>query len=144
MGSEAADQAVTELIKQQTLQNLKEKYKPLTGVTFIGKYLGSHIMPQTRNERYKIESNSLKVILQQISSYFINMYGETLVWKGITGPEDCEWYKDYWLWIEPDVGGMPLLYNCSYSFNIESCTPFQCDSGSFSYGVSIKARIVHA
>lgn len=143
MGSEAAVQAVIEQIKQ-TLQNLQAIYQPLTGVTFTGTYLGSDIMPQTENERYKIESNSLKVILQQISSSVINMYGETLVWKGITGPEDREWYTDYWLWIEPDVGGMPLVYNCSYSFNIESCTPFDCERGSFSYGVSIKASIVHA
>lgn len=132
--------------EEAALQNLEAIYQPLKGVTFTGTYLGSHIMPQTGNERYKIESNSLDltVILDQISSSVFKMYGETLVWKGITGPKDCEWYKYYWLWIEPDVGGMPLVHNCSYSFNIESCTPFDCKRGSFSYGVGIKASIVHA
>lgn len=138
MGSQGAVQAVI----VQTLQNLQAIYQPLKGVTFVGTYLGSHFMPQTGNERYKIESNSLKDALHQISSSVINTYGET-VWKGITGPLDSEFYTDYWLWIEPDVGGIPLAYGFSYHFNIESCTPFPCQSGSFSYGVSIKASIVH-
>lgn len=143
MGSEAAHlAAVIEKIKQ-TLQNLYEIYQPLKGVTFAGTYLGSHFMPQTGNQRCKIESNSLKDTLYQISSSVINMYGET-VWKGITGPLDSGFYTDYWLWIEPDVGGMSLENGFSYLFNIESCTPFHSQSGSFSYGVSIKASIVHS
>lgn len=63
------------------------------------------------------------------------------MWKGVTGPEDSLLYTDYWLWIEPVVGGI-LLENNFYNFNIEGCTPFYCEGGSFSYGVSIKARIV--
>ena len=97
-------------------------------------------MPQTGNERYIIESNSIAAILKSISSYVINTYGST-VWKGITGPEDSLLYTDYWLWIEPVVGGI-LLENNFYNFNIEGCTPFYCEGGSFSYGVSIKAKIV--
>ena len=72
--------------------------------------------------------------------YVINTYGST-VWKGVTGPEDSLLYTDYWLWIEPVVGGI-LLENNFYNFNIEGCTPFYCEGGSFSYGVSIKAKIV--
>ena len=97
-------------------------------------------MPQTGNDRWIIESNSIAGTLKSISSSVINTYGNT-VWKGITGPEDSEKYTDYWLWVERNVGRMPLE-NCPYNFEIEGCTPFPCDSGSFSYGVSIKAKIV--
>ena len=125
---------------EQMKQNLQAIYQPLNGVTFAGTYLGNYSMPQTGNERYIIESNSIAGILKSISSYVINTYGST-VWKGITGPEDSLLYTDYWLWIEPVVGGI-LLENNFYNFNIEGCTPFYCEGGSFSYGVSIKAKIV--
>lgn len=133
MGSQAA-------VIEQIKQNLRQIYQPLNGVTFAGTYLGNDSMPQTGNDRCKIESNSIAGTLKSISSSVINTYGNT-VWKGITGPEDSPLYTNYWLWVEPDVGGMPLQ-DYSYNFKIERCTPFHCDSGSFSYGVSIKASIV--
>lgn len=136
MGSQAAD-------IDQVKKNLQAIYQPLNGVTFAGTYLGKHSMPQTGNDRYKIESNSISDTLKSISSSVINNYGKTLVWKGITGPEDSLLYTDYWLWVEPDVGQMPLE-DFSYNFKIERCTPFHCESGSFSYGVSIKASIVES
>lgn len=120
---------------EQMKQNLQAIYQPLNGVTFTGTYLGNYSMPQTGNERYIIESNGIAGILKSISSYVINTYGST-VWKGVTGPEDSLLYTDYWLWIEPVVGGI-LLENNFYNFNIEGCTPFYCEGGSFSYGVSI-------
>ena len=126
---------------ENTLQKLQEIYQPLEGVTFRGTYLGEYKMPQTGNKRYIIKANNLSGTLKSISSSVINTYGKTLVWKGITGPEDSEKYTDYWLWVEPDVGGM-LFEDDSYDFKIERCTPFHCESGSFSYGVSIKAKIV--
>ena len=130
-----------EAVIDQMKEKLQAIYQPLNGVTFAGTYLGKHSMPQTGNDRYKIESNSIAGTLKSISSSVINTYGKTLVWKGITGPEDSEKYTDYWLWVEPDVGGM-LFEDDSYDFKIERCTPFHCESGSFSYGVSIKAKIV--
>ena len=127
---------------EETLQKLQAIYEPLEGETFQGTYLGEDQMPQTGNERYKIEGNNLSGKLTSISSSVINTYG-TQVWKGITGPEDSPMYTDYWLWVEPDVGEMPFK-DCSYYFKIERCTPFPCEVGSFSYGVSIKAIIVKA
>ena len=134
MGTETA---VIERMKQ----NLQAIYQPLIGVTFAGTYLGNDSMPQTGNDRYKIESNSISDTLKSISNSVINNYGKTLVWKGITGPEDSLLYTDYWLWVEPDVGQIPSEDH-SYNFKIQRCTPFHCVSGSFSYGVSIKATIV--
>lgn len=134
MGTETA-------VIEQMKQNLQAIYQPLIGVTFAGTYLGNYSMPQTGNDRYKIESNSISDTPKSISSSVINNYGKTLVWKGITGPEDSLLYTDYWLWVEPDVGQI-LSEDYSYNFKIEMYTPFHCESGSFSYGVSIKATIV--
>ena len=98
---------------EQMKQNLQAIYQPLNGVTFAGTYLGNYSMPQTGNERYIIKSNSIAGILKSISSYVINTYGST-VWKGVTGPEDSLLYTDYWLWIDPVVGGI-LLENNFYN-----------------------------
>ena len=121
--------------------NLQLIYQPLEGLPFKGTYLGIFEMPQTENRRHKVECNHLSAILHNISRAVIDTYG-TQVWKGITGPVDGVGYTDYWLWLWPDVGGVPLE-GCSYDFMIERCTPFQCRAGStFTYGVSIKAHII--
>lgn len=127
---------------EETLQNLQVMYKKLEGETFQGTYLGEYQMPQTGNERYIIKGDNLSGTLTSISSSVINTYG-TRVWKGITGPEDSRMYTNYLLWVEPDVGEMPLEGR-SYYFKIERCTPFPCEVGSFSCGVSIKAIIIQA
>lgn len=88
-------------------------------------------MPQTGNKRYIIKGNNLSGTLKSISSSVINTYGKTLVWKGITGPEDSEKYTDYWLWVEPDVGGM-LFEDSAYDFEIErGALPFTARAAVF-------------
>ncbi|CAH3038572.1 unnamed protein product [Porites lobata] len=122
---------------------LNATYKPLEGKTFLATYGGSFQMPQTGNPRdiLVVEvQNPFAAILEATRSSVVNTYGQR-VWKGIRGPPDNPAYTDYWLWVEPDVGGM-LFEDDSYDFKIERCTPFHCESGSFSYGVSIKAKIV--
>ena len=87
--------------------NLQLIYQPLEGLPFKGTYLGIFGMPQTENQRHKVECNHLSAILHNISRAVIDTFG-TQVWKGITGPVDGVGYTDYWLWLWPDVGGVPL------------------------------------
>lgn len=122
-------------------------YQPHEGATFRGTYKRIFEMPQTTNERFIIaveSTNPFAQALIQISSSVLALCQRSnvhpaLVWKGVTGPMDG--YTDYWLWVEPDIGGF-VQEGCSYDFMIEKCTAFQCPGGSFSYGVSIKARVI--
>ena len=123
-------------------------YQPHEGATFRGTYKRIFEMPQTANERFIIaveSTNPFAPTLIQISNSVLALCQRSnlhpaLVWKGITGPMDG--YTDYWLWVEPDIGGV-VQEGCSYDFMIEKCTAFQCPAGgSFSYGVSIKVRVL--
>ena len=98
-------------------------------------------MPQTENLRDVLSigrGDPFAAILGGISKSVLKAYGKT-VWKGITGPEDSNNFTDYWLWAEPDLSEV-LSEGLSYNFKIARCTPFTCDGGDFSYGVSIKVH----
>ncbi|CAH3038574.1 unnamed protein product, partial [Porites lobata] len=118
------------------LQKLQEIYQPLEGVTFRGTYLGEYKMPQTGNKRDVLEideGNPFASTLAEISSTVHQKYG-TKVWKGITGPEDSQYFEDYWLWVERFRPA--LEEGNSYVFKIVECTAFQ-GSGEFLCGISL-------
>lgn len=84
------------------LKDLSTLYQPLRGESFEATYLGKEIMPQTDNERLKLEVSSmdpLEAKLEKISSKVLQEYGEN-VWKGITGPVDSVIYTNYWIWVK--------------------------------------------
>ena len=132
------------------MENLATIYKPLLGASFAATYQGIfYPMPQTGNERDILDVGALTAMnpfaatLQHISSTVLTEYG-TRVWKGITGPDDRKGYTNYWLWAEPGFSGSGLQVGSICNFIIESVNVFQCDTGTFSYGVSLKARCVGA
>lgn len=115
-------------------------YQQLIGKSFTATCQGIYPMPQTGNERYILEieaGSDFAATLKQISSTVLAKYG-SMVWKGITGPEDSSGYTNYWLWVEPDFAGN-LLEGSTY--NIVSANVFLCAAGTFSYGVSLKADV---
>ena len=123
------------------LDDLRETYQELVGMTFRGEYEGEFTMPQTGNARDVLSigrGDPFAAILGEISKAVLQTYGET-VWKGITGPEDSSNFTDYWLWVEPG-SSEELQEGLSYNFKISRCTPFTCGGGDFSYGVSIKVH----
>ena len=84
------------------------------------------------------EGNPFASTLAETSSTVHQKYG-TKVWKGITGPEDSEYFEDYWLWVERLRPA--LEEGNSYVFKIVECTVFE-GSCEFSCGMSIKATMI--
>lgn len=122
------------------LKDLLTLYQPLRGESFEATYLGKEIMPQTDNERLKLEVSSmdpLEAKLEEISSKVLQEYGEN-VWKGITGPVDSVIYTNYWIWVKNGRGLESLEEYSTCQFKIVRCTPFKCSNGEFSHGVDIK------
>lgn len=122
------------------LKDLLTLYQPLRGESFEATYLGREIMPQTENERLKLEVNSMDPLedkLEEISSKVLKKYG-TKVWKGITGPEDSKVFTYYWIWVKERSDLENLDEGSTYQFKIVRCTPFECSNGDFSHGVDIK------
>ena len=77
-------------------------YNPLKGKEFEAHYQGERKMPLKGTMRDVLEideGNPFASTLAEISSTVRQKYG-TKVWKGITGPEDSEYFEDYWLWVE--------------------------------------------
>ena len=77
------------------------------------------------------EGNPFASTLAEISSTVHQKYG-TKVWKGITGPEDSQYFEDYWLWAEQLRPA--LEEGNSYVFKLVECTVFE-GSGEFSFGI---------
>lgn len=124
----------------EILKDLSTLYQPLRGESFTAKYLGTETMPQTGNERLKLEVNStdpLEAKLKDIQIKVMEKYGEE-IWKGITGPEDSLRYSNYWIWVKEGGQLENLDENTTYQFKITQCNPFQVSFGTFSYGVDIK------
>ena len=127
----------------QVLQDLLVIYRPLIGANFRAKFIGKYKMPQTGNHRVKLQitrQNPFAFRLEKVSKSVLSQYGKA-VWKGITGPEDGKLYTNYCLWVEPGIGLSLEEGHSIYDFKISCCTPFQCDAGSFTHGVSIQVAI---
>ena len=125
------------------MKDLYGTYQPLIGARFTATHQGIWEMPQTGNDRDRLEiaaGTPFAATLHQISKAVLTKYG-AMVWKGVTGPEDSIRYTEYWLWVEPGFGGN-LLEGSTYEFSIVKADVFQCVTGEFSYGVSLKA-VVH-
>ena len=84
------------------------------------------------------EGNPFASTLAEISSTVHQKYG-TKIWKGITGPEDSEYFEDYRLWVEKLRPA--LEEGNSYVFKIVECTVFE-GSGEFLCGISLKATMI--
>lgn len=125
------------------LEDLSTIYQPLEGESFEATYLGRELMPQTGNERLKLEVNStdpLEAKLKEISSNVLQKpYGKE-IWKGITGPEDSLKFTHYWIWVKSESDLESLDEDTTYQFKIAGCTPFKCYAGDFSYGVDIEVN----
>lgn len=122
------------------MEDLSTIYQPLKGESFTATYLGTETMPQTGNERLKLEVNStdpLEVILKEIQIKVLEKYGKE-VWKGITRPEDSKVFTNYWIWVKNGSDLETLDEYITYQFKIVRCTPFKCFNGEFSHGVDIK------
>ena len=116
-------------------------YNPLKRKEFEAHYQGERQMPLkgTMSDVLEIdEGNPSASIVAQISSTVNQKYG-TKVWKGITGPEDSEYFEDYWLWVERFRPA--LEEGNSYVFKIVECTTFQ-GSGEFLCGINLKAAMI--
>ena len=116
-------------------------YNLLKGKEFEAHYQGERKMPLKGTMRDVLEvdeGNPFASTLAEISSTVHQKYG-TEVWKGITGPEDSEYFEDYWLWVERFRPA--LEEGNSYVFKIVECTVFE-GSGEFSCGMSIKATMI--
>ena len=124
------------------MKDLHSLYQPLIGAKFTATYEGNWEMPQTGNERDRLEiatGSDFAATLHQISSTVLAKYGP-MVWKGITGPEDGKGYTNYWLWVEPGVSEN-LQVGSMYNFSIVSANVFPCAPGTFSYGVSLTVAV---
>ena len=116
-------------------------YNPLKGKEFEAHYRGERKMPLKGTMRDVLEIdevNPFASTLAEISSTVRQEYG-TKVWKGITGPEDSEYFEDYWLWVERLRPA--LEEGNSYVFKIVECTVFE-GSGEFLCGMSLKATMI--
>ena len=116
-------------------------YNPLKRKEFEAHYQGERQMPLkgTMSDVLEIdEGNPSASIVAEISSTVNQKYG-TKVWKGITGPEDSEYFEDYWLWVERFRPA--LEEGNSYVFKIVECTTFQ-GSGEFLCGINLKAAMI--
>ena len=116
-------------------------YNLLKGKEFEAHYQGERKMPLKGTMRDVLEvdaGNPFASTLPEISSTVHQKYGAK-VWKGITGPEDSEYFEDYWLWVEKLC---PVLEEGnSYVFKIVECTVFE-GSGEFLSGMSLKATMI--
>ena len=123
----------TELVRIYNLHNL--------GKEFEAHYQGERKMPLKGTMRDVLEvdeGNPFASTLAEISSTVHQKYG-TKIWKGITGPEDSEYFQDYRLWVEKL---RPALEESnSYVFKIVECTIFE-GSGEFLCGISLKATMI--
>ena len=116
-------------------------YNPLKRKEFEAHYQGERKMPLKGTMRDVLEideGNPFASTLAEISSTVHQKYG-TKVWKGITGPEDSEYFEDYWLWVERLRPA--LEEGNSYVFKIVECTAFQ-GSGEFLCGINLKAAMI--
>lgn len=123
---------------------LQETYQSLVGMSFQGTYCGQFSMPQTGNVRDVIAVASLDLlntILASISNAVLAQTFGSLVWKGITGPEDSNFFPQRWLWVEPVFSLVSVSVGSTCNFRIDHCVPFQCSGGTFSHGVSIKVSL---
>ena len=122
-------------------KDLSTLYQPLKGESFEATYLGRGPMPQTGNERLKLEvkaTDPLEAKLKEISRKVLEKYEEE-VWKGITGPEDSRVYTHYWIWVRSGSDLENLDEDNTYQFKITRCTPFKCSpDATFTHGVDIK------
>ena len=131
-----------ENFKEITSDELLKIYNALKGKEFEAYYQGESKMPLKGTMRDVLEidreGNPFASTLAEISSTVRQKYG-TKVWKGFTGPEDSEHFKDYWLWVE---GLHPALEKGNtYVFKIVECIIFE-GSGEFSCGISMKATMI--
>ena len=111
------------------------------GKEFEAHYQGERKMPLKGTMRDVLEideGNSLASTLAEILSMVHQKYG-TKVWKGITGPEDSEYFEDYRLWAEKLRPA--LEEGNSYVFKIVECIVFE-GSGEFLSGISLKATMI--
>ena len=111
------------------------------GKDFEAHYQGERKMPMKGTMRDVLEideGNPFASTLAEISSTVHQKYG-TEVWKGITGPEDSEYFEDYWQWVERLRPA--LEEGNSYVFKIVECTVFE-GSCEFSCEISIKATMI--
>ena len=116
-------------------------YNLLKGKEFEAHYQGERKMPLKGTMRDVLEideGNSFASTLAEISSTVDQKYG-TKIWKGITGPEDSEYFEDYRLWVEKLRPA--LEEGNSYVFKIVECTVFE-GSGEFLCGISLKATMI--
>jgi len=116
-------------------------YNALKGKEFEAHYKEERKMPLKGTMRDVLEidqGNPFASTLAEISSTVHQKYG-TKVWKGITGPEDSEYFKDYWLWAEKLRPA--LEEGNSYVCKIVEYTVFE-GSGEFLCGISIKATMI--
>ena len=122
----------TELVRIYNLHKGKE---------FEAHYQGERKMPLKGTMRDVLEideGNSFASTLAEILSTVHQKYG-TKVWKGITGPEDNEYFEDYRLWAEKLRPA--LEEGNSYVFKIVECIVFE-GSGEFLSGISLKATMI--
>ena len=122
----------TELVRIYNLHKGKE---------FEAHYQGERKMPLKGTMRDVLEideGNSFASTLAEILSTVHQKYG-TKVWKGITGPEDSEYFEDYRLWAEKLRPA--LEEGNSYVFKIVECIVFE-GSGEFLSGISLKATMI--
>ena len=116
-------------------------YNPLKRKEFEAHYQGERKMPLKGTMRDVLEideGNPFASTLAETSSTVHQKYG-TKVWKGITGPEDSEYFEDYWLWVERLRPA--LEEGNSYVFKIVECTAFQ-GSGEFLCRINLKAAMI--
>lgn len=116
-------------------------YNPLKGKEFEAHYQGERKMPLKGTMRDVLEideGNPFASTLAEISGTVHQKYG-TKVWKGITGPDDSEYFEDHWLWAEKLRPA--LEEGNSYVFKIVECAVFK-GSGEFLCGISIKATMI--
>ena len=116
-------------------------YNLLKGKEFEAHYQGERKMPLKGTIRDVLEideGNPFASTLAEISSTVHQKYG-TKIWKGITRPEDSEYFEDYRLWVERLRPA--LEEGNSYVFKIVECAVFE-GSGEFLCGISLKATII--